>query len=440
MSRWATLFEDWQDQAWHCLKESIEQGHNVPVPEASEEYHRTHPEEPEFVVYEHPDTPARILAICQTNPENDRLEVVAGFPFLLEGEPNIFEVLDVVPEDGGSQGTIECVSKCGDSFFFFEPLMCYHKDELKIGRQYEFAVAGIAYLLDHVANPEFVIDSGPALDAERQRALKENPEADISTITSVTFSTANLRSLIAREEPGDAQFQTAVESVTWFELAGTRVCKMRCMFRGGDEKELPCSLYASEYVLKGYEPKAGDNIQGVMWMQAHPLKEVASEESWIDRGSERDASMGGILRAIEAKEYFSDLPPGVAALGCALVGGGWDVTRYGKESDECDVPDFLAEARDRQVNVWVNAYFPESEQPTELSAETREMIRESSRKRRQEAIFTTVRCRMAGNYYYYEFVDKERLQEVFGEVAFIDAERIPGTQEPGESEREGPAM
>lgn len=430
MSYWETLFEDWQIHALNCMKESIEQGSTVPVPEALEDYRRIHQDEPEFVVYEYPDTPVRFVTICRLNPQEDQLEAVSAFPFLKEGESNIFEVLDVDPNEKGSEGVIECVSQCGDSFVFFEPLLCYRKYELRVGQKYEFAVAGIAYLLEPVANPEIVIDSGPALDLERQRVLSENPEADISGITSVTFSTADLRSLIAREEPGDAQFQTAIESVEWFELAGTRVCKMRCMFRGSDEKEWPCLLYASSRVLDGYEPQTGDNIQGIMWMQAQRIAEVASGESWIDRGSERDACIQGFLRAMQAKEYFSDLPPGAGALGSVLAGAGWDVTKYEKQRDDRDVPDFIAEGRNRQINVWVSSYFPESDRPMELSEETKARYRDSSRKRGQEAFFATVRCRKVENYYYYDFADKDGLEEVFGELSFIEAERISGTQDP----------
>lgn len=315
-------------------------------------------------------------------------------------------------------------------FSFFDPLLCYDKDELKVGHKYEFSVAGIAHLLKHVANPEFVVDSGPALELERQRALMENPDADISETTALTFSTANLRCLVGRDEPGSAEFQTLVEKVEWFDLEGMRMCRMKCFFQSSDEYEWSFTLYASEWILKGYQPKAGDNVQGVMWMQAHRIREVPSNESWIDRGSESEAKMEGLLRAFEAKEYLADLSPGVAALASSLITGGGGVTKYNKEKGETDVPDLFVEARDRQINVWVNAYFSETEQSTELSEELKDELSALSRQRGHESVFTTVKCRESENYYYYEFEGQDRLREIFGEVSFIEAQRIRGTEKP----------
>lgn len=431
MNHWETVFENFKERALDCLRDSVQHGNVFSVSDTRKAYNQAHPDEPAFIVYEYPETPVRFLTICETNPAEKRIEVVSGYPFLKEGEPTVFEVLDIVPGGDGSDGTIECVSRSGDILSFFDPFLCYDKDELRIGSRYEFSVAGIAYQLDHVPNPEFEIDSGPALEAERQRALKVDPDADISAITSVRFSTAELRCLMPRDEPGDAEFQTVVEKVEWFDLAGTKLCKMRCSFRGSDENEWPFALYASQWILKGYQPKEGDVVQGVMWMQAFPLKEIESPaaEKWIDRASEHDARMEGWLRAFEAKEYLSDLHPGVGAMGSALIGGGWDVTKYEKENSEIDVPDFCAERGDRKVDLWVTAYFPEKEERKELPESAKCTLSEISQARGKEAAFVTVKCREVENYYHFDFEETDRIRNLFGDLSFLEASRIPGTED-----------
>lgn len=35
---------------------------------------------------------------------------------------------------------------------------------------------------------------------------------------------------------------------------------------GFDGPDLRCVIYVAEHVLRGYEPKVGDDIEGVLWM------------------------------------------------------------------------------------------------------------------------------------------------------------------------------
>jgi hypothetical protein len=304
-----------------------------------------------------------------------------------------------------------------------------NKDEYTVGRKYEFSLAAIAYSIEWLENPNFEVTSGPALEAERERVRKEDPNADISDITSVTFSMEKMKCLIPSEYPGDAEFQSSVESVEWFELLGVRICKLRCVLRGDEQNALAACVYASNHVLDGYEPQVGHAIRGVAWMQAFPTKEIQSEESWSDRGSKRDAIMEGMARAFEAREYLADLHPGASALRTVLISAGWDVTKYSNPDCDPEVPVFIAERGDRQVNVWIRSYFRDGEKPIELPLKKQTMLAAHSKSQGQEAAFANVECKDDGDYYYFEFLDQQRLVSIFGNLAFVQAVRKPGTDE-----------
>jgi len=409
-----------------CLRETIENGDVIAVSETRKAFNLSHPDEPAFLAYEYPETPVRFLTLCRTNPAEKTINALSAYPFLKEGRSNTFEVLALNPDESGAEGTVECVSKSGESFTFFDPLFCYNKDELAVGKKYEFGVAAIAYSIEQLENPEIVIESGPALEAERQRILKEDPSADISAITSVTFSMASMRCIIPRDDPGDAEFQTEVEAVEWFDLLDVKMCRMQCLFRDYDDEKWAVSLYASEHVLGGYQPAVGHIVRGVAWIQASVLRAVESEESWIDRGSDRDARMDGFKRAFEAREYLADLHPGVRAVAGAIIGAGWDVTKYAKSTPDPEVPDLIAERKDRKVNVWVNSFFPETENAAVLSDDQKACLERVSKERGQEAIFATVKCKEVGDYFYYDFPDQEILNSTFGNLSFMEAERNAG--------------
>jgi hypothetical protein len=428
MSHWETLFKNSRSRALKCLEETIQHGQIVPVSETRRLHRESHPNEPAFFAYAYPATPVRFLTICQTNPGEEALEAVNGFPYLAVGESNVLEVLTLNPDDIGSEGTVECVSKTSEGITFFDPLFCYNKDEYVIGRKYEFSLAAIAYNIEWLQHPEFEISSGPALEAERERVRKEDPAADVSTITSVSFSMEKMKCLIPHDAPGDVEFQSSVESVEWFQILDIRICNLRCVFREDDNQSIPASLFVSEHVLNGYEPQVGHIVRGVAWLQAFPIKEIESDECWSDRGSEREALLDGWERAFEAAEYLADLHPGAAALGRVLISAGWDVTIYSNPGNDPEVPAFLAERGDRQVNVWIRAYFPETEQPIDLPFEKQTALKEHSETQGQEAAFVTVECKEVDNYHYFNFVDHQNLQSIFGNLALVEAIRKPGTE------------
>ncbi len=427
MTPWDTLIEESADAVFACLREVVTNGRDIP-PDAPMTSGGLDEETGQgFVVYEYPPTPLAYAAVCQTVPGERSLSLVTGYPYPREGSANVYEVMTLLPGEGGATGRVECVSRSRDVLTFFDPLFCLHKDVLKVGAKYEFSVAALAYHVEWVEKTEIEIGSGPALEMERQRVLSENPDADVSTITSVKFSMAEMRSLMGCDAHGNAEFHTAVGSVEWFSLMEARVCRIQCVIRDGGGEEWPLTIYAGERVLKGYRPEPGQVVRGSLWLQAMPMREVPSEESWMDTGSESEGDWDGIMRAMAAQDYLADLHPAVSGLGFVLVGAGWDVTKYEKDRTEIDVPDIRVERKERAINIWVDARMEGEAPGPVLSENDKAELSDHSRERGEEAIFTTVVCRIVGDYYHYDFPDKQKLEDVFGNISLVEALRIPGT-------------
>ena len=74
----------------------------------------------------------------------------------------------------------------------------------------------------------------------------------------------------------DAQFQGVIESIDTFEHDGQKVYRLEMvLMRPGDE-EFRIPVYASERALDGYEPRLGEDVEGVMWVQGRRIEADAA--------------------------------------------------------------------------------------------------------------------------------------------------------------------
>lgn len=97
--------------------------------------------------------------------------------------------------------------------------------------------------------------------------------AEASTLTAEDgheFSTAGMASFVPFDggDVDDYVFQTRVESVRECEFGDATLYRLRVpLFRDPDGTAYEVSLYAAEHVCDGYVPEAGDDVEGVFWLQ-----------------------------------------------------------------------------------------------------------------------------------------------------------------------------
>ena len=184
-------------------------------------------------------------------------------------------------------------------------------------------------------------------------------------------------------------------------------------------------------VLNGYVPRAGDTVRGVAWLQAVPLKPLERSASWADELPEidREANFQGMQRAIEAQEYLAGLPLGVLELAKGMIAAGWEVTRYAIPDGSTDMPAFLVERRDEQINVWVRSWIDGEESASDVSPEEKRKSAEESATNGPKAACVTIRLYDAGSGYRFSYEGTDALEAVMGPLRLDEYVRKPESAE-----------
>jgi len=412
---WAALLGDDKNNIVDIIETVLSEGTPTSVTDEQKQYQASHPTENTYLGIEYGDVPVVGLAVLEKNPEKETYRFTTAYPYLRDGVPNVLEITDIRTLPQVCETTVTGVSRAGGVLSFFEPLYFKNRFILRTGGKYEFSLAAIAYGLEKMVETELTISRGPFLAMERERALRENPDADVNTIGSVKIDVSQLGTLVFMDDdfPEDAQFQTVVEDVDYFRFDGIEICRMPVELKMGGNRNFRINLYASEHVLKSYKPQTGDTIRGMLWMQGYAVKEVDDPESWAVRGRETPA-YETILKAIEAEEYLSDLPSGVQAVGLTLIHNRMKITRYAHYGEQPDVPAYLAEYRGEEINVWVRSYIENEEPELFFSEEERRHYAAASEDQGQKGICIVVVCKDIGSGYTFTYHGLEQIEEITG--------------------------
>ena len=224
--------------------------------------------------------PLRFMALVITNSAAKTNEVASGYPFCAEGVSNMVKVLSIKPWEGNIEAVIEVETKGGASLCFFDPHFYKTKDMWRVGQDYEISLAALAMRLQKPLQNELQITAGPLLELDRQRALENDPNADVSKITSVTVSLRNCCYCVPNEDyPDEAEYRGVAEEVGYFETEGRGFFRIKTTLIKADDNPVSAYVYASESVLKGYRPQVSDSLEGWLWMQGWLARPIEKQES-----------------------------------------------------------------------------------------------------------------------------------------------------------------
>lgn len=363
-----------------------------------------------YFALEYGEMPLRCLTVIHIDPEDRLNKVRTAYPLLTEGKPVELEITDKTQNDE-FEAALQCVTRKGTPLTFFAPFYGVDPSAFETGRKYEFSLAALAYSLKKSEKTEFTLTEEPALEIEKLCRQEEDPNAAVADVTAVDFSFAGLRALLFHaDNAADAEFYTAVESVSYFSFEETEMCRMdvRFLLREGDE--LRTALYASEHVLVGYRPEVGDLIHGDLWLQGYPVKPIDEDESWGTRSREDTALQNFLF----SDEYLSGLHVGVTALARSLMYGGWDLRLYKNDGDNPAIPAYLIERDNRRINVWVRSYIEGQEPETVFTAEETASFQKESRENGCEAACAVVLCKDVGKGYTFKILEREELEKTLG--------------------------
>ena len=233
--------------------------------------------EESIVTVEHPETPLRCLAMLVSNQATKSHSLYSGFPYAAEAAPMRLSVDNIRDWGNHVEGVLECSAPLGGTIAFFDTHYYRNRDGYKVGKEFDFRLAGLLYSLKLV-NGETVTVTDQEVLAQRWAAYGKEPKRDAQGLIEPDI--IHLDGMVALfpsdgDWPEDAQYRCQLKEVSTFMLEDILVYRLVPELEE-DQQFFPGILYAAAAVLQdGYVPKPGDNISGRVWVQGF-LDETAA--------------------------------------------------------------------------------------------------------------------------------------------------------------------
>ena len=208
-----------------------------------------------------------------SNSANQSNVLFSGYPIVLDGALTEVNISKVEPWEYGIEGWVEgTVASANASICFFDTMYFAGTAGLAKGDVVSYRLAGLSYWLRPIQSRSFEIREGAMWEMERQRRLDagESPE-DASRPVEVHLTGAAIyipRSGDARDE---GEFQGVIDAIDTIEHDGQKVYRLEMVLMRPNDEDFRLPVYASERALKGYVPRLGDDVEGVMWVQGRQI-------------------------------------------------------------------------------------------------------------------------------------------------------------------------
>ena len=160
------------------------------------------------------------------------------------------------------------VQTCALPIWFYTPFLFRDRDALTPGVRHTFLVAGLAYGVRPALLDEMTISSGPQYEEYTRQWLEAHPGSSRLDVPQLTLPLAGSRILMPGDAYGDYQVRVPITSVEEGAIGPETVYMLIVEFGLNTDNPLRFPLYAPARVCKdGYVPKAGDEIDALIWMQ-----------------------------------------------------------------------------------------------------------------------------------------------------------------------------
>ncbi len=233
---------------------------------------------------------AGIVTVFHIDESAKTTNVVAFFPFLAAGCRVSGRVEQICLHPSRLEAHLNIALDNGALIVAFEPLFANHRDLYRAGRTCVFTVFALAYSIRPQRETEFLIDDPAQIRAFHARDAwvkehgvwsRENHEAAMAAwrpqseddLAPLRISTAGMAALVpASAGPAcHSEFRGTVVSVTpdSVSIIGVRLWRVDILvIRAESDVVLP--VYVSPRAFNGdWRPAAGDNVEGVAWINAY---------------------------------------------------------------------------------------------------------------------------------------------------------------------------
>ncbi len=189
---------------------------------------------------------SRSLTACTITLDRS---VCTAYPMAVDGV--VHEVTVQRVEEWANDLEGQVVGSVGDAALaFFDTRYYRNGDHYREGGSNLFALAAFAYVLQK-AEPRTITDAeGKEHSTRNMAAYRPFPQGDVD----------------------DFVYQFPVKSVETVSFGGKTVYRLTVPFfrlpdADGEYRDIDITLYAAEHVTRGYAPRVGDDVTGVLWLQ-----------------------------------------------------------------------------------------------------------------------------------------------------------------------------
>lgn len=213
----------------------------------------------------------QILVVSNSARQSNFL--FSGYPVMLDGLNAQVTISKVEPWEYGIEGWVRgTVTEAEASICFFDTMYFAGTAGLKEGDVVEYSLAGLAYFLRPIQMRSFAVREGKLREMQRQQRLDDGESVEeASQPVEVRLTGAAIFLPRDGDACDEAQLQGVIETIDTFEHDGQKIYRMEMVLMRPDDNEFRLPVFVAERALNGYEPRLGDDVEGVLWVQGRRI-------------------------------------------------------------------------------------------------------------------------------------------------------------------------
>ena len=215
------------------------------------------------------DSLLRSSELMAGKPEG-KLSAVAVAP-LMEGFSNTLTVIDTYPWKGDHAGEILAGTDDFPPFWFYAPLFFRDGTGDVKDKSFEFLLSGLCFGIRRALVDELTVTQGPAYEKHALEWMKQYPDKTRLDVPALKIPLRGKTLIDITDHCCEYQCRASIFDVDSFmfgpEKSQMKIYRFGVGF-GNPEKPVYAIIYAPERICyKGYEPKEGDDVDMIFWMQ-----------------------------------------------------------------------------------------------------------------------------------------------------------------------------
>jgi hypothetical protein len=198
---------------------------------------------------------------------------------ILDGIRNPLTINAIHTWKNGVEGVVSAErTPDGPPVTFFDPFYFKEQKQLTPETDQNITLAALALSIRQTIMNEFVVKEGAFYEDRLKEFLEKNPDKSKNDFSPPEISLRGARILFPTQYVCEWEYRCNVTGCAQLTYFGTKFYRMEVIFVGEDDADIKGIIYASEHVVNGYKPRAGHDIEGVLWMTGHIANAVPENQ------------------------------------------------------------------------------------------------------------------------------------------------------------------